>query len=536
MSAPSPIRAFLREQTRRRRADLLVAGLAAALAAAGATLMLGLSGWFLAGAAAAGLGGALTVQAFNYLLPSAGLRGLAIVRTAGRYGERLFSHRAAFQALAALRPALFATIAAAPPQRSLTLSGGEASAHLVQDVDAVETLFVRRSAGWAGWAGAGAAGAVIALASPLAAVVFLAGLATEVLVLRRLAGRLTTPPSAAQAQQVGRLKDALGAYAPATAELRCFGLADPALAAVMAHDQALSDAVLTRRDREALLDVIEAAAAIALLAAVAILSAPAATPLRALAVLAAFAAIEATAGVLRAARDQGGADAAIARLDAAIAAPSAPVADPPAEARLRILGHDLPPGARLAITGPSGCGKTSLVEMLLGLRPAAPGALAVSGAPLESRPPGWARPLLAWAPQDARILTGTVEENLRLGAPDAPEAALWSALEDAQLAKRVRGLAGGLRAWLGDGGEILSGGERRRLALARALLRPAPWLVLDEPTEGLDPATEAAVVEALAARLARTGQGLLLVSHRPAPLRLAAVTLEMTGQASPEPQ
>ncbi|WP_374576842.1 ATP-binding cassette domain-containing protein [Phenylobacterium sp.] len=536
MSAPSPIRAFLQGQTRRRRADLLIAGFAAALAAAGATLMLGLSGWFLAGAAAAGLGGALAVQGFNYLLPSAGLRGLAIARTAGRYGERLFSHRAAFHALAALRPALFHAIAATPPQRSLTLSGGESSAHLVQDVDAVETLFVRRSAAWAGWAGAGAAGGVIALASPLAAVVFLTGLATQVLVLRYLAGRLTAAPSAAQARQVGRLKNALGAYAPATAELRCFGLTGHALAAVAAHDQALSRAILARRDREALLDVIEAAATVLLLAAVAILSASASTPLRALAVLAAFAAIEAAAGVLRAARDQGGADAAIARLDAAIAAPSAPVAGHPADKTLRILGHDLSPGDRLALVGPSGCGKTSLVEMLLGLRPASPGALAAGGAPLENLPSGCLRSLLAWAPQDTRILTGTVEENLRLGAPEAPEATLWSALEDARLAGRVRNLPGGLQAWLGDGGEILSGGERRRLALARALLRPAPWLVLDEPTEGLDPATEAAVIEALAARLTRTGQGLILISHRPAPLRLATVTLAMAGEALSEPQ
>ena len=127
MSAPSPIRAFLQGQTRRRRADLLIAGFAAALAAAGATLMLGLSGWFLAGAAAAGLGGALAVQAFNYLLPSAGLRGLAIVRTAGRYGERLFSHRAAFQALAALRPALFATAIVTNPDLA---KGAAASAAL----------------------------------------------------------------------------------------------------------------------------------------------------------------------------------------------------------------------------------------------------------------------------------------------------------------------------------------------------------------------------------------------------------------------
>jgi len=106
---------------------------------------------------------------------------------------------------------------------------------------------------------------------------------------------------------------------------------------------------------------------------------------------------------------------------------------------------------------------------------------------------------------------------------------MWDALRDAQLEARVRRMPEGLRTWIGDGGETLSGGERRRLALARAFLRPAPWLMLDEPTEGLDGKTEAAVVAALDRRLARTGQGLLLVSHRAAPLRLCPQRLDVSG-------
>ncbi|WP_313576932.1 ATP-binding cassette domain-containing protein, partial [Brevundimonas sp.] len=82
---------------------------------------------------------------------------------------------------------------------------------------------------------------------------------------------------------------------------------------------------------------------------------------------------------------------------------------------------------------------------------------------------------------------------------------------------------------LGENGARLSGGERRRLGLARAYLRPAPWLVLDEPTEGLDAATEAQVLDRLSQRLQRTGQGLILVSHRPAPLALCDQTLTVSG-------
>jgi ATP-binding cassette subfamily C protein CydC len=93
-------------------------------------------------------------------------------------------------------------------------------------------------------------------------------------------------------------------------------------------------------------------------------------------------------------------------------------------------------------------------------------------------------------------------------------------LADACLDARVRALPAGLDGWIGEDGVRLSGGERRRLSLARAYLGTAPWLLLDEPTEALDAATERAVVERLARRLARTGQGLVVVTHRPALLAL----------------
>jgi ATP-binding cassette subfamily C protein CydC len=163
----------------------------------------------------------------------------------------------------------------------------------------------------------------------------------------------------------------------------------------------------------------------------------------------------------------------------------------------------------------------------VGLQPAPPGRIRIGTTPLETEPLGWARPLLAYAPQDARLLTGSIAENLRLAAPLAGEAALWDALADAQIDARVRRLPHGLETWIGDGGEVLSGGERRRLSLARAYLRRAPWLLLDEPTEGLDSGTEAALVAALDRRLARTGQGVVIVSQRPHPLTLCPRRMEL---------
>jgi ATP-binding cassette subfamily C protein CydC len=164
----------------------------------------------------------------------------------------------------------------------------------------------------------------------------------------------------------------------------------------------------------------------------------------------------------------------------------------------------------------------------VGLRGSSPGSLHIGSTPLEAGAAGWARGLFAFAPQDARLLTGTIAENLRLAAPDADESALWEALADAQLDARVARTREGLQTWIGDGGEVLSGGERRRLSLARAFLRPAPWLLLDEPTEGLDRGTEAELVTALERRLARTGQGVVIVSHRSLPLTLCTERIRMS--------
>lgn len=527
MTPRSPIGDFLRGQIRARRGDLLIAALAGAGTAAAATLLLGLSGWFLAGAALAGAAGPAAIGAFNYLLPSAGLRALAITRTAGRYGERLFGHRAAFRALAELRPALFAGLAAAPPQQALSLSSGEASAHLVQDVNAIETAFIRRSAAWTAAAAAGAAAAVISMASPWAAATFLLGLGVQILAGGRLARRLTMASGRDQLRAAGRLKDGLGAYLPAAPELRCFNMTSRAIDALMVHDAALGRATLQRNNAQSRLGLAEAAIVAMTLVAVALLTSHAPLPLAALAVLAALAGMEGATPLLRAAEQQGAFHEAVDRLDAVLVDPGPGSKAPPASTTITIHGHRLEPGSRLGVSGPSGCGKTSILEALVGLRPSAAGSVRIGSTGLEAEPLGWARELFAYAPQDARLLTGTIAENLRLAAPGADDAELWEALVDARLDARVRRLAEGLGTWIGDGGEMLSGGERRRLSLARAYLRQAPWLLLDEPTEGLDSGTEAALVAALDRRLSRTGQGVVIVSHRPRPLTLCQTLLDL---------
>lgn len=512
----SPLDDLIRAQKRQRAAGLRLAAVSAVAVGAASTLLLGLSGWFIVASAAAGAAGLTAAHAFNVLLPSASIRFLAILRTAARYGERLSGHAVALRALAAIRPAVFESLAAAPPSESLSLSRGEASARLVQDVDAIETRFVRLSAPWSAAAGLGAGVALALLAGWLPALVILAATGAATLLAQALARRYSAPARAAIQARTGALKDSVAALVSASAELRAYGLADWAGETLNARAASLEDARRAAARAQGLIIASQSGiAGLAVTAAVAS-AAPAGAALAALAGLAAVMSLDALTSLANAFDQDGAAREARQRLNAVLR--HRPVPSPPRRSEpesLVLLGQTLTPGERLAVSGPSGCGKTTAVEMLLGLRDAS--ALTV-------------RDAFAWLPQDAGLVAGTVRENLRLAAPKASDDELWAVLEDACLAERISAAPEGLSAYVGDDGERLSGGERRRLALARAYLRDAPWLLLDEPTEGLDPVTEAAAVARLDARLQRTGQGLVLVSHRPAPLAICQRTVHLGAQ------
>jgi ATP-binding cassette subfamily C protein CydC len=523
-----PLAALVRQQRKRHADGLRLAALSAAIVGAGSVLLLGLSGWFLTGAAIAGATSLAAAQIFNVLLPSAGIRLLAILRTVFRYLERLSGHTAALKALAAIRPTLYASLAAAPPAQALALSRGEASARLVQDVDAVETRLIRLSAPW----GAGAAVAAgLAMAAPAgwaSALVVALAVAVTLLATRALARRLNARTGPAIQRAAGELKDALAAYAAAAPELRVYGVQDRATAEIVAKGARLDDLKRQAVASAGWLMVLQGAILGLAVSGVLAFAYEAATPLAAMAGLAAVMALEGLAGVGKAFEQEAGADAAAERLDAVLVhAPQRPSDLALLRPRLSLGALELKPGDRVVLTGPSGCGKTTVLERLLGLRilnAAHPGLrrderLRWGGQDIEALPSNTLRAAFAHAPQDAAMIAGTVRANLALAGPHADEA-LWEALADAALEARVRALPQGLDTWIGENGERLSGGERRRLSLARALLRDAPWLLLDEPTEGLDAATEALVVARLDARLKRTGQGLVLVSHRPAPRAL----------------
>ncbi|UYY57111.1 amino acid ABC transporter ATP-binding/permease protein [Sphingomonas sp. S2-65] len=499
-----------------RRAELrrlALAALFAALVAAASIVLLGLSGWFITAAALAGAAGPAVAQSFNYMLPSAGIRLLAIVRTGARYGERLASHGAAFGALARIRPALFRAVAATPVAQALALGRGDATARLIGDVDAVETRFVRLSSPWGLAAGLGSGLALTWLGGLGAACSTLACLSLLLVAGDWLARRMEASGRAVQ-QAAGALREEVAMLSDSAPELRCFALEDWAAARIDARSRALAAAQRNQARVGGWFELLHAAA-LGIAAALALLFSIGSGPaLAALAALAAAMTLDAAAPVLRAMVERGRLHEAEARLDALLGAArlshGIAVANIP---DLRIGECSVSVGERLALVGPSGAGKTSLVEALLGLRSARPGQIAISGVDVAQVSPDALRRCFAWLPQDAMLLSGTVRDNLLLAAPQAEEAALREALQDAALDL-------GLDDWIGDNGERLSGGERRRLALARAYVAQAPWLLLDEPSEGLDAETEARIAARLEARLARTGQGLILVSHRPRMINL----------------
>jgi thiol reductant ABC exporter CydD subunit len=173
---------------------------------------------------------------------------------------------------------------------------------------------------------------------------------------------------------------------------------------------------------------------------------------------------------------------------------------------------ELPAGATVALVGPTGAGKTTAAHLLLRFLEPQQGRISVDDAPLAALAPEAWRRRIAWVSQRPHLFHGTVRENLLLARPDASADELDRAAAFSGLDAVLRLLSQGLDTSVGEGGERLSGGEAQRLALARAFLKDAPVLVLDEPTAWLDLATEAAVLDAIS-RL-RRGRTVLLIAHR----------------------
>lgn len=521
----------------RHRARLLLAVLLLWTTMLAGTALLGLSGGFLTAAALAGAAG--LGQGFNFFTPSAGIRGLTMARIASRYFEKLVGHDATLRIARDLRVWFFRRALPLAPARLGATRTGELLARLLGDIGEVDGLLVRAI-------GPLLALAALSLVGVASAALILPAAGVLLAVLALLIG-IGVPWFGVRGHDDEEADRAAHRAALRTAAFEGLeGAADlAALQAGTAWQLKVRVAAkqVASRDRRRRWRLIAASSLHGLLAGLGLvamlaLALHAAEQNRIAAEMAAglvfltVAMIELWAGMGLAWQSLQSGRIAAARLQAIVEQPPA-VLDPatpqvlpqtaavqwhdvhfqwPGAVRpvLRGLQLTLAPGERIAIRGDSGSGKTTLSSLLLRLWDPQQGRLTYGGRDLrEASQADWQR-RLAWLPQNAPVFAGTVAENLRLGDPDASDSALWAVLRRVRLGEWAE-RNGGLQAWVGENGATMSAGQARRLALARALLRNAPILVLDEPTEGLDVDTARALLQDLPQLL--DGRSLLMITH-----------------------
>jgi thiol reductant ABC exporter CydC subunit len=516
------------------RARLILAVLAGAAATGCGIALLGTSGFLLARAS----------QHPNILaiaIAVVAVRGLSVGRGVFRYAERLASHDAAFRILADIRVRAFGRLERLAPGGLRTLRPGDLLARLVSDVDATQDLFLRGVAPPVAALLAGT-GAVIACLLILRA----SGLALAAGLLA--AGALVPWLAAARARRTGQeLAPARGEFTAhftdvlsGAADLHAFGAAEPAAAR-----SAGSGAELARMERRAAsgmglgTGLSSAAAGLTVWAvlglAVAATGAGALTrvPL-AVVTLIALAAFEAVTALPAAAIQLGQARTSAARVTSVLDAPD-PVRDPAAPlplptepVRIRLSGAsvryepggplalagldlDLVPGRRVALIGPSGAGKSTVAAVLLRFCELSGGCAVMNGQALSAFAADDVRTLIGGCAQDPHIFDTTIAGNLRLARPAATEEQLASAASRAGLLPWITSLPLGWDTPVGAHGTAISGGQRQRLALARALLADPPLMILDEPTAHLDTGSRRALTADILA--VTQGRATLLITH-----------------------
>jgi ATP-binding cassette subfamily C protein CydC len=498
--------------------------------------LLALSGWFIIAAAAAGMIGLGTL--FNVFAPSAMVRFLALGRTAARYGERLTTHDATLRALSNLRVRLLRGVLMSPYRQIERLRASVFLNRVTSDIDALDGLALRLVLpGLAGLLVIGVTALVIALlVHPTIAVVILLGYAIgPTLVFLWGQARADKPSRKAQAGMQA-LRSRVFDLIAMREELIVFGQIPVARSGVERaadfHSKSQSDVERIERATGLWLDIMGwavVASALGIGASLAQAGEVSAAQ-AAIGIFAALALSEAVAPVRRALSEIGQMRAAakrilpminksrtlqgmdvnakattlVAKAFAAANHTTAPLFDP--------VSFPVAPGETVALTGRSGCGKSTVLLQAAGHGTPSRGTLQFGGLDVDQIDTDLRTRLIAMVPQRHALVAGTIAENLRLAAPAATDAELSAMLEAVQLGETVE-QKGGLGAQLGFRGAGLSGGEARRLVLARALLRKPQLLLLDEPTEGLDAPLASRVLAGIRSTLPDTA--ILMAAHRP---------------------
>jgi ATP-binding cassette, subfamily C, bacterial CydC len=516
------------------RGRLLAAAAAGAVATGCAVALLAVSGFLLARASQHPSIIAISVAVVA-------VRALSVSRGLFRYLERLASHDVAFRVLAQVRVAIWRRLEALAPAGVAQFRSGDLLARLVCDVDATQDLFIRGVTPFLAAAlvgGAAVTGCLLILAP--AAAVLAAGLLAAAIVVPLAGAAVARKAARTAAPARGRLAATVTELLDGAADLHAFGAAGAALARADA-----TDAELTRLDgRTAAASALGAglmSAVTGLTVWAVLLLGVAATgtgtlsrvplavlTLTALASFEAVSALPAAVVQLGQARVAAGRIAAVTDTPDPVREPRHPRALPPGpysitlrDATVRYESNrspaldrvslDLPPGRRVALVGANGAGKSTVAAVLMRFCELTAGAALLNGHDLASYAADDVRSVVGGCPQNPHLFDASIRDNLRLARPDASDEELTAAAARARLLSWIASLPQGWDTQVGTHGAAVSGGERQRLALARAFLADPALLILDEPTTHLDPPARRALTADLLQ--ATRGRAVLLITH-----------------------
>jgi ATP-binding cassette subfamily C protein CydC len=501
--------------------------------------LMALAGWFISAMAIAGATGA----SMNYFTPAALIRAAAIARTAGRYAERLVTHEATFRLLAELRVWFYRRLEPLAPAGLEAYRSGDLLSRIRADIDTLDHVYLRLLVP-----------AAVALAATLALTAVLwnyhprLALVEGVLLVVAgagvpwLVGRLGRAAGREKVEAAARLRAALVTDVQSMGELLVYGATERHAARVRRLGRDLAQRQQTLSGLNGLSQGAVGLCANLAMWFVVVLAVPmisAQTLARAdLAMLAflALASFEAVMPLPLAMQTLGESLAAARRIFSladsrpAVTEPVDPLAMPQAGTYrfenvsfryrpdspevLHGISFRLAPGRKLALIGATGCGKSTLASLLLRFREPSGGRTLLDERPLRDYSGEAVREHIATLSQQTHLFNTTIRDNLLLARPEADCKAIEAACEAALIHEFIMAQPDGYETIIGETGVRLSGGQARRLAIARALLKNAPLLILDEPTEGIDPETARRLLGRIIAWVEARRQSLLLITHR----------------------
>lgn len=498
--------------------------------------LMALSGWFIASMAIAGVTGA----AINYFTPAAAIRAFAIIRTASRYGERLVTHEATFRLIASLRSWFYEHLEPLAPAVLQNYRSGDLLSRIRADIDTLDNFYLRIIAP-----------VTVAFISSILIVIFLWQysqtfafielffLVTAGVLLPVLINRWGYEASSRQSKITSELRSAVMDSTQGMSELLING-------AAQRHSQyveKLSDSLL--KDQKSLATLnggsqamsgLLANICVLLMLIVAIpmvnsgtLSSPN-LPMLALFTMASFEAImplplafQTLPTTLAAARRLFD----IVDSKPAVTEPETPQPLPessdlvfknvslryPSQSSdaLQDISLKIPAGTHIAVVGPSGSGKSSLINALMKFWPLESGEISYGGVTIEQLSGEALRSQIAVASQHSTLFNSTIKRNLLLANREADDSELEAACKLAQIHDFIMELPDAYDTWIGEAGHKLSGGQIRRISIARTLLKSAPILILDEPGEGLDSITEQQMLQSIIKN--NKHRTLILITH-----------------------